>query len=564
MSMSATTYSEFCERIYGNFLQKLELRDDAQRRFAPKGIVAAVLHDDTLKEFFEVVFSSLPQNFTPAAIYEFVERVHRRELHAFLATILFARCRVTVARIFIDELVLAPRSRFLDASGTAASLLPATRGVLRELLADDNAIDQVLQTQACFCTVNLYEREEFTYDNMTHRRWPYTEEVPLDNGEGAFGKVWKVKVATGHFIDRARQTSNIVTREMARKDYLASDSSKLSHGKHEYDNLKKILSGRILPRNIAENLGCLQVGTQTFSLFMPLAFADLRVFMMNKFPEPPARAEAREIIGCAAGLAQALDFLHTKIDNRNSVCYHLDLKPNNVLVFLDGTLPSGQTRYIWKLSDFGMSRVKERQVFRRRRPQDPSFELTRLQRGQGTYQAPESQSLERKMGTKSDVWSLGCILSVVFTYLEGGRPGVVAYEGKRREHPRAQQNSFFYLASQFSGRRFPNKDIHPAIAEQHQTLIDAAMKRSDDEGKAVRDVLTCLETSVFRVNPTHRCSADKIREQLDSSYACFPVAGSRSAPLEPIPEPTNTPMFMQTIRRVTTGLTTGLHISDHR
>ena len=83
------------------------------------------------------------------------------------------------------------------------------------------------------------------------------------------------------------------------------------------------------------------------------------------------------------------------------ICYHMDLKPSNILIFQETV--RDELRYVWKISDFGMARIKIRRrgqdreaesdfnswFVRRKQVQDPSLSGTDSRR-EGTYLAPES------------------------------------------------------------------------------------------------------------------------------------------------------------------------------
>ncbi|MGM0543702.1 MAG: serine/threonine protein kinase [Pseudomonadota bacterium] len=76
--------------------------------------------------------------------------------------------------------------------------------------------------------------------------------------------------------------------------------------------------------------------------------------------------------------------------------YHRDLKPQNVLQFLQGD------KKVYAVSDFGLISMKESSL----------SELTQTGMGKGSdyYTAPEIHADLRKASPRSDVYSLGCIL----------------------------------------------------------------------------------------------------------------------------------------------------------
>jgi hypothetical protein len=155
-------------------------------------------------------------------------------------------------------------------------------------------------------------------------------------------------------------------------------------------------------------------------------------------PQPPS---AKHLFNEFAGIADALRSLHEvmwipKSDNSEAsitnlggriLCCHMDLKPENILIYRHPDHPLG----VWKISDFGISRIKElgneqeSQVQShitpdgylgipklgnlRKSPRNLTAH-THAARNSGSWTAPEFHSSPTDVGRKSDVWPLGCIL----------------------------------------------------------------------------------------------------------------------------------------------------------
>ena len=172
-----------------------------------------------------------------------------------------------------------------------------------------------------------------------------------------------------------------------------------------------------------------------------LASTDLDRFLRNC---PPILPGIADLINHIATIAGALKFLHEglQLPGRAVACYHMDLKPDNVLVFSNKYDLLG----VWKISDFGISTVKENAA----RPRESEIvsdefntvgELVRRfrltsglppKRGPRPYQAPEVDgSGESHVGTKSDVWSFGCIFVEVLAFALEGSSLVEDLENKR-------------------------------------------------------------------------------------------------------------------------------------
>jgi hypothetical protein len=98
------------------------------------------------------------------------------------------------------------------------------------------------------------------------------------------------------------------------------------------------------------------------------------------------------------------------------------------------------------------------------------------------------------MSTSSDIWSLGCVISIVFPYLDEGAIGVAKYAEKRAAHTRADGCDRFFIRDRIKSRP---KLPHPAIRKWHSQLIKKATHRKR-EGKVAELILRFLETEVFQ------------------------------------------------------------------
>ncbi|KXH32372.1 serine/threonine protein kinase [Colletotrichum simmondsii] len=542
--MSSHEYLDLCHEIHNLFLGHLKRKNSESLRFATRETPKSVLSPHYLRLFFRSLIGGETPKGRRFSITEdqFVENVQVRELHKFLATLVFAGCRIEAARNFTEKLAAIrewPPPEDCEISRRVCSL-PADRQSLTEFFDGDEATaDKFYGSQALFCTVVLRQREETTIQDGDTQRLPYVEEELL--GSGSFGRVYKVKIAKGHFEDRRRNDNR--ERWVARKDYIVRSSSDSDiESREEGEIMKMILNLSKTCENIMENLGTLNIEYPTgaspapYSLFMPLAVCDLGAYMKKDGSNASKTAINRAgFIRSAIGLANGLKFLHEEMQTPSLdriVCYHMDLKPSNVLIFResgngDGTGP----RYIWKLSDFGMSRVKIRHhtsreeekdiakwFTKRRDMQQRTMSGTQNRRGQGTYLPPESFREGKVMNTRSDVWSLGCILSVLFVYLEGGKSAIDNYETNRLKNRRgidASYDVFFHVKS------FGRTSVHSAVKNVHKQLIHKAAARSVKEHHAVRSMLNFLGSKVLKINQNKRCSAKEVENMLRRTLGAY-------------------------------------------
>ncbi|KAL4783305.1 kinase-like domain-containing protein [Aspergillus varians] len=523
--MALNAYERIHSEIYDEVYSLLEQKDRESLRFAPVGTAELVLHADKLRRLFH---SLLEPGYTVLDQFGVTEqtlitRVRERCLQPFLTVLIIAACSITTARTATANLVACERPP-IDRTGTNLSSLPANKEGLGVLFGgNDVDADKFLGKQAYFCPLVIETGKETRVEDTNYRRLPYLEEQSV--GNGSYGQVFRVKIAKGHFYDPAGGSANLEPLEIARKDYQLSHQLDPSG---ESNIMKKILASSVWDcPNILKSRGSLAFGPTVYSLFMPLAICDLRAYMMDYHEaRPNSDEEKKDIIRCAMGLAGGLQFLHSEMrtpEMERLVCYHMDLKPANILIFRE-TGGDGRTHTVWKLSDFGMSRMKiqhsnegiererdlNRLFMRRSEPEDPSG--TKNPRGEGTYLGPESVSPARTMGTHSDIWSLGCVLSILFTYMEDGSDGVRRYGEERVRHDSAGDR-FFILP-----RGFKSAKLHPVITKTHARLVQRAIDRNVHEGAVVNSVLRYIENYVLQVDHNKRAKAKDIRDMLEKTF----------------------------------------------
>lgn len=522
--MNPVNYNNVHDEVYRQIYQKLERREEANYRFAPKGTSRAVLHQDNLKLIYQCIAPSLLSSGDALTEEEFVEKIEGKKLRRFLAVLIFASCSIDALLKFATRLVASDEWTEKKNGDKLVYQLPVEQSDLETLFDDDTNAYKFYITQSCFCTVVIRRREEIIIDSPGHYRLPYLEEQ--HRAEGSFGKVFKVTIAKGHFLDSQAPggpSENTEAIDIARKDYVITPELL---ERRERRIMETIFNSSSRSENILESYGALQITPTKYCLFMPLAICDLRAYMMEYHTAAPNTDEAKaNYIRCAEGLAGGLSFLHEGINGPESdkiVCYHMDLKPENILLFQE------RGRWVWKLSDFGMSRLKTTKSvgphsevekdftrwFVRRWKPDPemSVDPTTNNRGEGTYLAPESTMQDARMTKSSDVWSLGCVLSVLFSYLDDGKDGVLSYHAMRRQHRKSDGYDRFFITNGF----LPNS-VHPTVEKQHDKLIKSAGSRSSKEAQAVEFMLRKLEESVLKIEQGKRVKAAQVKAHLHST-----------------------------------------------
>lgn len=180
---------------------------------------------------------------------------------------------------------------------------------------------------------------------------------------------------------------------------------------------------------------------QTHNFLFPIADGDLKSIFRQQ-GRPPGLETDNSVFQALHELASAIQAVHDYFSEKFSIrkigC-HYDLKPENILY------RSGK----FILSDFGLSRLSEED--------DGSDSL--YQNGAADYWAPECRALQerfksRPIGRSSDMWSFGCILLEMLTYLQQGPSGVKHFAEKR-----TVDLASFWTCRAFHGGDKPNESV---------------------------------------------------------------------------------------------------------
>ena len=175
-----------------------------------------------------------------------------------------------------------------------------------------------------------------------------------------------------------------------------------------------------------------------------------------------------------ARLSSAVEHVHHFFERRidlNLIGCHHDLRPKNILVSKDTLL----------LADFGLSRFKALS--------ESSGSIFR--QGAGDYLAPECEDIDDDRFQKlvvrrsSDIWSFGCIIIEVITYMILGPDAVKEFKKKRSFEKRQWRFSLFH-----NGLGKPNEAVNDWLVEIEnksprtcKLLIELARRMLSMEGE---------------------------------------------------------------------------------
>lgn len=201
------------------------------------------------------------------------------------------------------------------------------------------------------------------------------------------------------------------------------------------------------------------------------------------------------------GLAEALASIHRQ-EYR-----HGDLKPENILVFSS----QGQ-QGTWKIADLGLARFHVNQT------QERSQASTR--RSTISYEPPEYQDglgNSRAVSRLYDVWSMGCIILQLITWLLYGIEGVENLTDKLRNHARG--DPAFWSRHKLEDGQRSQKIIRKDVQEHMEQIMGDPIQSQaiKDLLKVVRDKLLVIRLpshSSEESSPGFRANAETLRDDL--------------------------------------------------
>ena len=323
----------------------------------------------------------------------------------------------------------------------------------------------------------------------------------------------------------------------AQKEFIDYDAGTKRTFEAEGSIIKQFIQATKRHENILVTKASLEWGN-TYSLFFDLAKYSLWDYFEDPNISITTLEQKKKVFSHTIGLAGALAYLHDELfiasTGEQLCCYHLDLKPHNILVFEEGE------NVIWKVSDFGISQIKRipaprakfeaehRKFFLNRifRPDesgaDPSSGVANP-RDAGTYTAPEARHRTERVTRTSDIWSLGCVMTLVLSFLDNQRTGIKNFEVARMKD--RDDDLFYDSFTPFFGAE-PRPSLRSSIPAWLDYLTDNAKRRSENEGEAVGLASALIRSRMLLPDPADRYPAKRVEEELRSIQYCFAVAST--------------------------------------
>ena len=280
--------------------------------------------------------------------------------------------------------------------------------------------------------------------------------------------------------------------------------------KHEIENLMKCRESDILHKNIMTYL-CIYKTEDRAHILYDCAETDLEKLLHEEKYQSSIRSSASMIplLSNASALANALQFLHSGQWNKKDghwIGCHMDLKPSNILIF------KTKTNTTWKISDLGISKFQhDPHDFRQRHLATKETTKTYARRSNGKYQAPEVHS-KNKIGRKSDVWSMGCILILITIRAVQSLDGLTKFTDSLSD---GYDDDYFHCG----GGLKPRVDVWLSkLALKNGLYVIELTNTLEAPAEDVAKILESLETiirAMLEVEVTRRCDADRACAELD-------------------------------------------------
>ncbi|KAL3600107.1 hypothetical protein FPOAC2_04338 [Fusarium poae] len=344
--------------------------------------------------------------------------------------------------------------------------------------------------------------KQFIYKLHAHQVLPFLK-VVSDPKEGAFGRVYCVQVEKSH-IDIGFLVERIAVKEIM-------NSIKQHEAVAEaWPNEVRVL-GKTKSLNDPHLITCIAAierGNERYLLFPWAQDGNLREYWETPSERFHAKDAITEALVQLKGLATALRHLHyfglredglpedsddlpTSLKDeydqaRTDISIrHGDLKPENLLWFLEETPDSKKTRYL-KIADMG---IAKRHVVA---TQDRGC-LTSTRYGTILYEAPEAQTSSSGRSRQYDVWSMGCITFEWVIWILYGNEQLKRFYS----HLKSNGNEFtpYY---QLDARYIPKTaKVHHAVVHWMSHMMT---KHSElQEESAIRDLLELVKDRLLVV-----------------------------------------------------------------
>ncbi|KAF2621209.1 kinase-like protein, partial [Macroventuria anomochaeta] len=427
------------------------------RRFLPKGDLAAILSVQALRPYLRELLGESTDNLVDNALDAIVGDSTRdgSSRRALLALFLYHR-RAGLLSLFRDWLL--SRQDDFPSDGH----LPFSQHSLEQARIPSQYHDYIKDYQNIFIPVTIKQNIYQTFKSK--ERLPYIG-APLAVQDGSSGTVYTRKVAPRHWeekLDNGRYTPAETTKPtvLALKVFSGGRTGQDAQTNFEIERsmLEDLRNSNFAHRMILLDWGSFIIQDEEARVIQHCLIFECATYTLEEFLVGAQVARTpwtgSLLLAKVVDIVQALACLHDNFDT-----LHLDIKPDNILVFDrlrsqsdDGSL--SEAKFEWKISDFGLARkrnAKERTgpLYDANRSASHSGSLLAT-RPAGRFQAPEVQQQgSSKASRSSDVWSMGCVILMVLGLVVDSPARVLNLLGRLRVEfqDAGGIDSLFYVTS---------------------------------------------------------------------------------------------------------------------
>lgn len=330
-------------------------------------------------------------------------------------------------------------------AGLDDSLLPLDQDALRARLGPydgrlphqcANLHDDFVSRQLLVCAVRIEEnvqKDRSAYSDKGNHL-PLLRKVLI--GSGSSGKVYRVKVARGHFPAYEE-------KELAMKQF-PGDVAGTTYAR-EWEQSKKLHGIDLRHASVLTACAALKLEVGAL-LFFPLASFNLWQYLNTEKPEGPENYEEKLLwLRQLSRVAGAFSFLHSE------GIHHGDVKSENILVTKHPKVPLELS-----ITDFGIMSSDDQQFASHvLASSDKTTPVRPGSLGDDCHnRAPESADSQSARTTKKDIWGFGTVLSEVLAWFILGAESLTSFERRRAQGFKNDQ--YFELC--LRKRRLPWKD----------------------------------------------------------------------------------------------------------
>ena len=495
-----------------NAIVNKERLDRPDLWFVPVGDIYTILNADAVSDLFRIRARHINQQNTHnrESLVQAVEKVVGRRSSNFTIEGTYRKSLATLIYCSDEDKLSSAIDALLNGQDPPIPIddrLPLGEADAEEAFGDEGPVHQYL-----FCALILKKGVDLDVSN-SYVRLPFIgEPQQLENGRGAAGVVYLVKCASRHWVDGHMSNDNAF--DLARKEFHERGQSRkqmIDRFRRELSNLNELKSSRSPHKNIMIHIASLVTQSKA-SLFYRVADRDLNTFLTDSRLDrrPLDWTTKAGILTNATNLVSALSWLHA-YRPRHAI-YHFDIRPQNILIMTE------EDEEVWKLADFDLAHSYEQH---RSYSRSDQAELSSVptQLTPGTYRAPEVFSGGRA-GHKSDVWSMGCIISLIISYLDNGVASVNQFGELRERQARYLPGvtvDFFYDDVSEPGQ---STRMYPEVLEWFRQLNENARTRETYEYNYVNWLTDYLPRKVF-VAKENRVKASELYKEMDEKLCAL-------------------------------------------